>query len=321
MNPTRGDVHIDQVLTNLSLTYARDYRNSIADKVFPVVGVNKQSDRYWVYDRDAFMRTVAEKRAPATESVGGHFTYGDNSYFAEVYAVHKDIDDQTRANVDSPLNLDADATMWVTNQLLIRRDLLWIERYFKTGVWGTDFAGVATGTPTASQFLRWDVSGSDPIAFLRARITAMEEATGIRPNVLAFGPKVWNALADHASLLERIKYTERGQVGPDLLGSLLGIPTVMPLRAVYNTAAAGAAGSYSFMAGKHAWLGYAAPAAGLQTISAGYTFAWTGYGTFAPQIRNFRLELIRSDRIEGEMAFDMAVTATDLGMFFADAVS
>lgn len=40
---TPSDVHIDKPLTNLTLAYVQDQSMFIADKVFPVVGVQSQS--------------------------------------------------------------------------------------------------------------------------------------------------------------------------------------------------------------------------------------------------------------------------------------
>ena len=37
-------------------------------------------------------------------------------------------------------------------------------------------------------------------------------------------------------------------------------------------------------------------------------------------MKNFRLEPIRSDRIEGEMTYDMKVVAKDMGLFLTDVV-
>ena len=42
---TPSSVHIDQPLTNLTLAYVQSQENFIADKVFPTVGVAKQSDK------------------------------------------------------------------------------------------------------------------------------------------------------------------------------------------------------------------------------------------------------------------------------------
>ena len=65
---TPSSVHIDQPLTNLTLAYAQSQENFIADKVFPTVGVDKQSDKYYQYDRANMNRTGdVKKLAPRTE--------------------------------------------------------------------------------------------------------------------------------------------------------------------------------------------------------------------------------------------------------------
>jgi hypothetical protein len=63
---------------------------------------------------------------------------------------------------------------------------------------------------------------------------------------------------------------------------------------------------------------------GLNTVSAGATFSWTGYlgaSDMGTRMKQFRLEAIASDRIEGEMAFDMKVISPILATFFGDAVA
>jgi hypothetical protein len=42
---------------------------------------------------------------------------------------------------------------------------------------------------------------------------------------------------------------------------------------------------------------------------------------FASSIKNFRLEWLESDRIEGEAAFDCKAVATDLGAFYSAAIA
>ena len=69
--PTRNEVHVDAVLTQISVGFMQSAEDFVADKVFPVVPVRKQSDKYFVYDRSYWFRSEMEKRAPATESAGG----------------------------------------------------------------------------------------------------------------------------------------------------------------------------------------------------------------------------------------------------------
>ncbi len=46
--PTASDVHVDAVLTNLSVAYIQEQDAYIATKVFPVIPVDKKSDKYYV---------------------------------------------------------------------------------------------------------------------------------------------------------------------------------------------------------------------------------------------------------------------------------
>jgi hypothetical protein len=58
--------------------------------------------------------------------------------------------------------------------------------------------------------------------------------------------------------------------------------------------------------------------------SAGYTFTWSGLlgsNVLGTRISRFRMEHLKSDRIEIEQAFDHKKVAADLGGFFLNAVS
>ena len=122
MNPTPGDVHVNQPLTNISIAFLQNANNFVATRVFPNIPVSKQSDRYYVYDRGEFNRDEMKERAPATESAGGGYSLDNTpTYFATQYSFHRDIPDQVRANADSVLNPDREATAYVTHKALIRR--------------------------------------------------------------------------------------------------------------------------------------------------------------------------------------------------------
>ena len=66
-NPLVSDVHVNQPLTNISIAYIQQATAFIADKVFPNVPVQKQSDRYFQYLKEDWLRVEAQERAPATE--------------------------------------------------------------------------------------------------------------------------------------------------------------------------------------------------------------------------------------------------------------
>lgn len=322
--PTPSDVHVNAALTGISVAYLQDNRDAFAaDQVFPVVPVEKQSDSYFTYDRGDWYRIEARPRAPASESAGGGFALSTETYAAIVYAIHKDVDDQLRANADPAVDPDADATEWVTRQLLLKRERVWADAFFKTAVWTGDQTGVAA-TPGANQFLQWNDVNSNPIEDIKAQIIAVQKRTGFRPNVLVLGPETHNKLSDHPDVVDRIKYTERAIVTADLLAALFGVERVVIPAAIENTALEGAADSLAFIYSKAALLVYAAPRPSLLQPSGGYIFGWTGYAgaaAFGGRVLSFRMDALKADRVEGELAFAAKLVSADLGAFFATAVA
>lgn len=330
-NPAQSDLHVNAPLTNVSVAYIQNSNEFIATKVFPSVPVSKQSDLYWKYSKSDWRRTDVKRRAPGTESPGVGWKFDTDSYFAHVYAVHKDIDDQVRANADSNFRVDSDATKFVTNQLLLKRDIDWASTFFTTGVWTTQKTGVAAA-PAANQFLQWNDDASDPINNVNQWIIDYRELTGYKPNVMVIGARVLQELKNHPDIIDRIKYTQRGIVTEDLIATLFGIDKVVTAYAtstnvaeINDADAQDTAASYSFVANsKSCLLAYSPSGPSLQTPAAGYTFTWNGYTAGNSQgirIKNFRMEHIASDRVEGEMTYDMKVVAPDMGIFVQTAVA
>ena len=154
--PRMSDAHIDRAMTNISVAYLQDQSNFIADKVFPIIPVQRQSDLYYVYNKGDFMRDEARERAMYSVSAGG--VYGVEAadpYFCRKHAFHKDVSPEERLNYDEPLDADTDATTFVTQKMLIRREMAWASKFFTTGIWGTELTGKAA-SPGADEFLQWD---------------------------------------------------------------------------------------------------------------------------------------------------------------------
>ena len=324
-NPTASDVHVNAALTNISVAYMQEENSFVADKVFPMVPVPKQSDRYFVYDKGDFFRAEAQLRAPGTASAGSGFSIDNTpSYFADVYAIHKDIDDQIRANSDAAINPDRDATLYVTQQLMMRREIVWATNFFADNIWTGSTNG---GDIQVGDLLNglWSAAGSTPIEDVDRQADAMQRLTGYRPNKMVVGTEVHRVLKNHPDVLDRIRYTQEGIVTEQLLASLLGVDEYLVARATNNTANAGATDSMAYISGSNdALLVYSAPSPGLMVPSAGYMFSWNGLlgsGAMGNRIKNFRMEHLASDRIEGELAFAAELVSAQLGCFFRDCVS
>lgn len=319
--PDVRDVHVDAILTNFSLAYQN--LGFIADQIFPVLRVNKQSDLYFTYPKSYWFRDLAQLRAPGTESAGSGYTVSTASYFCDNYAFHFDIPDEVRANADNPLRPDSEAVQYVTDRLALRRERAWVSDFFKTGVWATD----KTGT---TDFVKWSTYGtSDPIIDLETGMNAMRQITGRRPNLLVMGAAVWSSLKNHPDFIDRIKYSQKGIVTKDLFASMIDMPAdrILIGESIYNTTNEGntsqeLAASFADIWGKNVLLLYVDPSVGPMTPTAGLTFVWDMFGGGSNQImRRLRLDKTLSDRIEGQMFFDQKAVATDLGYFYSAAVA
>tara|TARA_R110002167_G_C12707228_1_gene655173 strand:- start:64554 stop:65543 length:990 start_codon:yes stop_codon:yes gene_type:complete len=324
--PSRSDVHIDGPLSSVSVAFIQRADAFVADRAFPRLAVAKQSDNYFTYDRGYFNRAEMEKRAPGAESAGANYAIGNDSYSAAVWALHRDVADQVRANADSPISLDRESVEYLALQALLRKEKEWASAHFITGVWTTERAGVAA-TPTGTQFLRWDDAASTPIEDVRAGVRTVHASTGFRPNRMVMGRTVYDALLDHPDIVGRL---DRGQTsGPaivmrDALAALFELDEILVMDAIENTANEGATNVHAFIGGDNALLLYTPPSPGLMIPSAGYTFTWSGLlggGALGTRISRMRMEHLKSDRLELEMAFDQKLVSADLGAMFLAAVS
>lgn len=327
VQPSRADVHIDRPLTNISIAFQQDPEGFVADQVFSVIPVQKASDKYFVYPQGAWHRDEMQKRAPSTESAGGTYDISTDSYSCDEYAFHKDIPYSIRDNADQPINLDREATEYVSLKNLIKKEKLFATNFFATGVWSSEFLGVDSATPGASEFGRWDRDDSQPIEDVRAWRAAVKLKGGQRPNAMAIGTTVWDALLDHPDFVGRI---DRGQtsgtakVMRDTVASLFELDEIHVLDAIENTAIEGATTSNAFIGGKHVLLYYKPRTPGLLTPAAGYTFEWTGRlggGALSGVISRIPVPLKKSDRVEIESSFVQKKVSADLGFFGLTAVN
>ncbi len=62
--PVRQEVHIDRALSDFSLGILQEPSNYVAGSVFPIVEVDKLSDRYYILERNPFAGVTPSRAAP-----------------------------------------------------------------------------------------------------------------------------------------------------------------------------------------------------------------------------------------------------------------
>jgi len=333
---TPSQVHIDQPLTNLTLAYVQEQTNFIADKVFPLVGVERQSDKYYIYDRDNMNRKGdVQKLAPRTEVNRIGMSISNDSYFADVYGLGMDFDEQTLANEDAALDIRSAGSTTLMNRLMIHRENQFATTFFTSGVWGTDWAGVADGdNDTAAEVTNWDdYTNSTPIQDVtRLSRTIQLKSGGFKPNTMVVGKEVRDALINNPDILDRLNggatVTNTAMVTNAKLAEIFEVENFYVMEAVENDSLEGVAESNSFIGGNNVLLVHAPSSAGLMTPASGLTFAWNnipGASNLGITVESFSDDALKrqqvAEHIQVKMAYDMKVVGADLGGFINSAIS
>ena len=322
---TPSSVHIDQPLTNLTLAYVQSQENFIADKVFPTVGVTKQSDKYYIYDRASMNRSGdVKKLAPRTEVDRIGLALSNSSYFADVYGLGMDFDEQTLANEDAALEIRAAGAQTLVNRILIDREEKFASTFFAAGVW--------TGQSTPANL--WsDYTNSTPITDVTTARRAMQLTSGgYKPNTMVVGKEVRDILINHPDILARLNggatVSNTALVTNAKLAEIFEVENFYVMEAVKNSGAEGLAESNAFIGGKHALLTHTPSSAGLMTPAAGLTFAWnsiSGVNNLGVSIESFSDDALKrmqvAEHIQAKLAYDMKVVGADLGYFFNTCVA
>lgn len=333
MQPTLGDVHVDALLTNFSNMFMQDEAGFVAKRVFPIIPVVHKSDRYLTFGRADFNRNSMRKRGLSEESAGGGYkTDNTPTYTADVYALHKDIDDQIRANADAIMQSDENATRYLTTQALINREIDWASSFFAASKWTTDWAGVASGSPTSTQVLQWNDPASTPIQDVRRMKTAIQIASTMRPNKGVMGRQTFDQLLDHPDVIDRIKYGQTpgkpALANLQIIAEMFELDEVMVMDGIQNAGVdvpgtLNGGESNAFIGGKNFLLVYTPSAPAIDTPASGYTFAWSGlFGAVnGTRIKSFYQDAKASTRIEIEDAFVHKLVSPELGGFVLNVVA
>ena len=322
---TPSSVHIDQPLSNLTLAYVQEQSVYIADKVFPVVGVAKQSDKYYIYDRANMNRSGdVKKLAPRTEVNRIGMAISNDSYYSDVYGLGMDFDEQTIANEDTVLETRSVGAQTLTNRLLIHREEQFADTFFKAGVWTTDV------TPAN---LWSDYTNSTPITDVTtARRTMQLKSGGFKPNTMVVGKEVRDILVNHPDILARLNggatVSNTALITDAKLAEIFEVENFYVMEAVKNGAVEGLTEANAFIGGKNALLVHTPSTAGLMSPAAGLTFAWNniqGVSNLGVTVESFSDDALKrqqvAEHIQVKMAYDMKVVGADLGYFFSAVIA
>lgn len=319
-------------LSNMALAYFQSDDKAFAKTIFPICPVTLSSDNYYIFDKEDLLRDNWHRKPAYGKVDPAVLSEHNESYACLVDQMIMGIDrirqnDLNRRQGPATRDPRMQRTRTMAGQANIHQDNTFAKHYFKPGVWTNEFAGVDSTTASSSQFIKFTNGNSDPVALIDAKATEMEQQTGRRPNRLALGVNVYNALKLHEGILERVKYggttANPAMITANVLAQLFDMERLTVQRSVMNKAEMGQEAKMEFIGDPNGFLlAYATDTPSIDEPSAGYIFVWDmlGDGNIMPVLNYDGESGTHSEFIEGLMATDMKKTADDLGMYFKDAV-
>ncbi len=327
----KGAFRPHTALSNVALSYYQSDEKAFARTVFPICPVELSSDNYYVFDKEDLLRDNWHRKPAYGKVDTAVLSEHTEQYACLVDQMIMGVDrirqtDLMRRQGPAAMNQKMQRTKTMAGQANIHQDVIFADSFFRPGVWGHEERGVDSTAPEAGQFIKFSNGNSDPVAFMDERKTEMEENTGRRPNRIALGVNVYNALKKHPAILERVKYggstANPAHVTENVLAQLFGIEQLTVQRSIMNKAKPGQKADMGYIGDPNGFLlAYATNAPSIDEPSAGYIFTWDmlGNGNLMPVLNYEGEPGTHAEFIEGLIAVDMRKTADDLAMYFMDA--
>jgi hypothetical protein len=270
-------IKFDVPLSQLAVSAFADASNGtglIGDMIFPAVPVERQSDVYYIIEKDAFLRNYGNQtyvRAPGTNAKKVEWTVSSNTFYATNYALVTEQPLEDQRNADRAVALEANAIRLLTGQLRIAQEL-------RIASLITSISNVGSGVALTGADKFSDTVNSDPIAVVNTGHAFIQRATGLLANVAIMDFSTYQTLRRHPVLLDLFKYTQGGQLNDAEIANAFSVEKLLVGQGVYNTQreSVSAAASMVNIWGNNLVLARVDPGAvGLQTATLGLRMQWT----------------------------------------------
>ncbi len=311
--PEARDLHIDSVLSNLSVQYRNE--EMIWRDVMPEVKVNKRSDVFYKYAKDNQFRNYDDKIGPRSLANEIDFAVSTDNYSVKDHALSDWVAQEEIDNADSPLAPESDANDQLNASLDLAQELRVAALVFAGATYPTGNKVTLSGTS------QWGQSADAPISDVQTAI----EGCFVRANTLVFGIDTWLVFRRLPEILDAVKAIAGtslagGLATPSAVANLFEVDRILIGRGRYITTKEGQTSTYARVWGKHfAALHIKGGNVGVRSITFGKTFVETQRMT----MRSFdeKRGLKGAHYIKTGWNSDEKVIASDLGYMVIDAVA
>jgi hypothetical protein len=307
--PSNSQIHQNKALENISVGYKVE--GFIAEKLSPSIPVKHESDKYYVFSKDS-MRLPETLRADGSEAREADFNVSTATYQLDEHSLRKLVTDRQRANADKAIRPDIEATEYLTEKILLRREKSLLDLVNDSSNW-------TSMSLTSAQNWGEQTITSNPIVFIDTASSTILAKTGKKANVVALSHNAFVAAKNHPSIKDQIKYTSAESVTPDMLAKLFSVDEVAVSSSHYNAGSEGLADSIAPLMTDCAFVMYKEKNPGRFKPSAFYTFE-QGENASPYSVRKWRDDTRKGDYIEVSSMFKHQIISSDCALHIAGVI-
>ena len=321
MRTTGRDLHIDIPLTRVALQFRPE--GMIADKIFPIVPVGKQSDSYLIWSSADAFRTEDDRRSPNNEANVIERTVSSDTYFAKNYALKMPITLEDQKNMDAAYvdELRNGRVTYIKTKLMFN----WEKRIANQV---TSTSNVGSSSAVTSAWTDYTTGESDPMGDIWTALANVQDATGYAPNRIVFGDSAWRNFRRHADVVNIIHGNDGAGSGRSRLANMEQVKGIFELedvligRAYHNTADEGQSQNLNLLWGDNVLVYYAPMQPTKEAPSFGYSFRWVQSGIPQMQAEVHPYDTRRkSDEVELGYYQNEKITAKQFGFLITAVTS
>jgi len=308
--------HVDQHLSNLALNYRP--QGFIADQVFPLVPVPKQSDNYVVFEQADLFRRENTARSRGAQANKIFSRVSSAGFFCRNYALKADVTLEDRANADPVF-----VRSFEEGRVMRLQDALYLDWEVRLANLLTSPTNVGSRAAVGSSWV--DYTNANPLKDIWTAVDNVEIATGYRPNRIMFSGTAWRHFRRNGKVIDKASnpHVPTGGLYPSVqqVQDLLEMKVLVG-NAWQNTAQEAQGLKLSAVWGDHVVVYYAPDAPSLDTPSFGYNFRWS-----ATEIPNMQVERhpydprVKCTEVEIGYYQDEVITAKPLGFLVSNVTS
>lgn len=314
MPATGRQIHVDTPLSNVLIAAFESQGDFVAQRLFPVVPVGKQSDKYYTLRKEAWLRQPRTARAPRTQANRIEYDVSSDSYYAYNYALAGEIPVEDLANEDTAIRSRQTTTALVARGLLADLEIRTQSRVLSNVSTIQRLTGADAWDAVNSADIRTQVGDAQLSIF---------NNTGLVANTLIMDYQSYKYAKRNTRLFSLFQYgpaASDGMLSDAQLRTIFDVDNIWIARSQKNNANENQTGSYTSIWGPTAMLARVEPGEpAMMTATYGLSYRWTSPELGVPMAVTTNVEDQAGSRhveiLEAGYYQDERVIASALGFF------